>query len=152
MQTITPLEMARLLRTRPVELIDVRPKKDFKRGHAAGARSIPWPGFEPHAVLAHRRLNEHAPLYLMAKGKMRATLAAGCLAGAGLESPVVVEGNWEEWVREHLPVAPASGRRMIAPVLRKLEAEGHAFLAGAARLCSLTRAHWQSVRSEKPSA
>ena len=104
MKTITPFELQMLIDQRDVELIDVRPKKDFKEFHALGARSVPLSRFEPHSVLAHRKLHRPAPLYIMLRERALASLAACSLAGAGLAEPVVVEGGIEAWAGQCLPV------------------------------------------------
>jgi peptidoglycan/xylan/chitin deacetylase (PgdA/CDA1 family)/rhodanese-related sulfurtransferase len=104
MKTITPLELQRLIDKGDVELIDVRPKRDFEKVHALVARSIPLSQFEPHSVLTHRKLDRHAPLYLMCRDNTLASLAACGLAGAGLDEPIVVEGGLEAWQRQCLPV------------------------------------------------
>jgi len=104
MKTITPFELQMLIDKRDVELIDVRPKKDFEKVHALGARSIPLSELEPHSVLAHRKLDKHAPLYIMCRRKTLASLAACSLAGAGSDEPIVVEGGLEAWEGQCLPV------------------------------------------------
>lgn len=105
MKTITPIELQMLIDQGDVELIDVRPKRDFEKVHALVARSIPLSEFEPHSVLAHRKLDRHAPLYLMCRDNTLASLAACGLAGAGLDEPIVVEGGLEAWQGQCLPVA-----------------------------------------------
>ena len=105
MKTITPIELQMLIDQCDVELIDVRSKKDFKTVHALGARSIPLSGLEPHSILAHRKLDRRAPLYIMSRERALASLAACSLAGAGLAEPVVVEGGIEAWEGQCLPVA-----------------------------------------------
>jgi rhodanese-related sulfurtransferase len=104
MKTITSFELQMLITKRGVEVIDVRPKDDFKRMHVAVAHSIPLASFEPHTVLAHRRLNKREPLYIMCDKRMLASLAAGSLAAAGLLEPVVVDGGIEAWERQCLPL------------------------------------------------
>lgn len=104
MKTITPVELQMLIDKDDVELIDVRPRKDFEKIHALTARSIPLSQFEPHSVLAHRNLDRHAPIYLMCRDTTLASLAACGLAGAGLDEPIVVEGGLEAWQGQCLPV------------------------------------------------
>ena len=104
MKTITPFELQMLIDQRDVELIDVRPKKDFKEFHALGARSVPLSRFEPHSVLAHRKLDRRAPLYIMSRERALASLAACSLAGAGLAEPIVVDGGIDAWEGQCLPV------------------------------------------------
>jgi rhodanese-related sulfurtransferase len=120
MKTITPFELQMLIDKGRVELIDVRPRKDFEKVHALGARSIPLSAFEPHSVLAHRKLDKHAPLYIMCRRKTLASLAACSLAGAGLDEPIVVEGGLEAWEEQCLPVARKKTWRM--PVMDTLTA------------------------------
>lgn len=112
MKTITPFELQMLIDKNDVELIDVRPRKDFEKVHALPARSIPLSEFEPHSVLAHRKLDRHAPLYLMCRRKTLASLAACGLAGAGLDEAVVVEGGLEAWQNQGLPVVRSTSWRM----------------------------------------
>jgi rhodanese-related sulfurtransferase len=104
MNTITPFELQMLIDQCAVELIDVRPKRDFKKVHASVARSIPLSELEPHSVLAHRKLARCAPLYIMSREKALASLAACSLSSAGLAQPVVVEGGIEAWEGQCLPV------------------------------------------------
>ena len=112
MKTITPFELQLLVDKRDVELIDVRPNNDFKKVHALMARSIPLSEFEPHSVLAHRKLDKHEPLYIMCRRKTLASLAACSLAGAGLDEPIVVEGGLEAWEGQCLPVVRKKSWRM----------------------------------------
>jgi rhodanese-related sulfurtransferase len=114
MKTITPFELQILIDKRHVELIDVRPKKDFNKVHALVARSIPLSELEPHSVLSHRKLDKSAPLYIMCRSKALASLAACSLAGAGLAEPVVVDGGIEAWEGQCLPVVRKKFWRMPA--------------------------------------
>ena len=127
MQTITPFELQMLIGQRDIELIDVRPKKDFTEVHALGARSIPLSRLEPHSVLARRKLDRRAPLYIMSRERALASLAACSLAGAGLAEPVVVEGGIEAWEEQCLPMVRNNPRRR--PVMN---ASKIAMLAGFA--------------------
>ena len=112
MKTITPFELQMLIDKNRVELIDVRPREEFEKVHVLGARSIPLSEFEPHSVLAHRKLDKHEPLYIMSRRKTLASLAVCGLAGAGLAEPIVVEGGLEAWEKQCLPVARKQSWRM----------------------------------------
>jgi rhodanese-related sulfurtransferase len=112
MKTITPFELQLLIDQCDVELIDVRPKKDFKKVHALGARSVPLSDLEPHSVLAHRKLDRRAPLYIMSREKAEASLTVCSLGGAGLVNPVVVEGGIKAWKGQCLPVVRNKPWRM----------------------------------------
>jgi rhodanese-related sulfurtransferase len=134
MKTITPFELQLLIDRGDVELIDVRPKKDFEKVHALTARSIPLSSFEPHSVLAHRKLDKHAPLYLMCRRKTLATLAACGLAGAGLDEPIVVEGGFEAWQGQCLPVVRK--KFWQSPRISALKTMLHAVMAAPLSLVS----------------
>jgi rhodanese-related sulfurtransferase len=112
MKTITPFKLQMLIDQGDVELIDVRPRKDFEKVHALVARSIPLSEFEPHSVLAHRKLDRGAPLYIMSHERSLSSLAACSLAGTGLTEPIVVEGGIEEWEDQCLPVERGKSRRI----------------------------------------
>jgi rhodanese-related sulfurtransferase len=126
MKTIAPFELQLLINKRGVEVIDVRPKNDFKSVHVGVARSIPLAKFEPHTVLAHRRLDKREPLYIMCHKRMLASLAAGSLAAAGLREPVVVDGGIEAWERECLPLVRERPRRNVGvTIMNTLLLWGH---------------------------
>jgi rhodanese-related sulfurtransferase len=126
MKTITPFELQMLIDKGPVELIDVRPAQDFERVHPLGARSIPLSDLEPHSMLAHRKLDRHAPLYIICRRKTLASLAACSLASAGLDEPIVVDGGLEAWEEQCLPVVrEKSWRRLLIDRLRQLGALAH---------------------------
>jgi rhodanese-related sulfurtransferase len=112
MKTITPFELQLLIDKRNVELIDVRPKKEFNTVHVLLSRSIPLSEFEPHSVLSHRKLDKRAPLYIMCRKRVLASLAACDLAAAGLAEPIVVDGGIEAWERQCLPVVRKRSWRM----------------------------------------
>ena len=84
MKTITPFELQMLIDRRYVEVIDFRLLPDFKKSHVFVARSITLKNFEPHVVLAHRRGEKDAPIYIIAERKAQACLVACGLASAGL--------------------------------------------------------------------
>ena len=104
MKTITPIALRRLMDVGRIELIDVRRQDDFRKVHALGARSVPLRRFEPHSVLAHRKLDRGAPLYLMCDKSMLASAAAGSLSGAGFDKSIVVQGGLEAWLEQGMLV------------------------------------------------
>jgi rhodanese-related sulfurtransferase len=134
MKTISPVELQMLIDKTDVELIDVRPRKDFERVHAWPARSIPLSQFEPHSVLAHRQLDRHAPIYLMCRDTTLASLAACGLAGAGLDEPIVVEGGLEAWQGQCLPVVRKKFWQI--PKIAALKTVLHAVIAAPLTLAS----------------
>lgn len=134
MKTITPVELQMLIDKGSVELIDVRSKKAFRLRHALGARSVPLKDFEPHSVLAHRRIERRMPLYLMGEKKMIVSFAAGCLAGAGLQCPVVVDGGMQAWDEQALPVVGEGIWPTLQAASTRMVSAGRALLTRAARL------------------
>ena len=116
MNTITPLELEALIDNgKPVEIIDVRPRKDFKRVHALGARSVPLAEFDAPTIFKNRKLDKNAPLYIMCRKRTLAELAAESLQDAGFAEPIIVDGGIEEWERHGLPVVCKEWPRVYAP-------------------------------------
>lgn len=121
MKTITPFELQMLIDQRYVEVIDVRPKRDFERVHVLVARSIPLKKFEPRSVLAHRRGEAHTPMYIFGERNAVASLAACGLASAGLSEAVVIDGGVGAWEPRSLPVVRTrSWQNFLQPLLRRI--------------------------------
>jgi rhodanese-related sulfurtransferase len=109
MNTIHPAGLARLLSNHEVfDLIDVRPKEEFKRLHIPGARSNPLNEMTPVKILRERKLPASAPLFVVSQDRALAGMAAGILRGAGCIQPVVVEGGMETWEAQGLPAVHTS--------------------------------------------
>ena len=105
MITIHSSAMAALIDKRqPLDLIDVRTKQEFQSFHIRGARSFPLRELSAAKVLQGRKREATEPLYIICNNRVRASLAAGMLTGAGCRHPVVVDGGMETWVREGLSV------------------------------------------------
>lgn len=104
MITIDPTDFATLvLNQTPLDLIDVRPKKEFERMHIAGARNAPLNQMSPPKVLRERALPDSEPVFLISDDRAVAGMAAGMLRGAGCSQPVVIDGGMERWEAQHLP-------------------------------------------------
>jgi rhodanese-related sulfurtransferase len=111
MTTINPHTFADLIGTHAaVELIDVRPRAAFEREHIRGARSIPLSDLHAARIVQDRGLRNSRPLFLVCDGRLRASLAAGLLRGAGCLEPVVMEGGMESWRGLGLPTLQPYGR------------------------------------------
>jgi rhodanese-related sulfurtransferase len=105
MITIHSSAMAALIDKRqPLDLIDVRTKQEFRSFHIRGAQSFPLRDLSAAKVLRGRKREATEPLYIICNNRVRASLAAGMLTGAGCRQPVVVDGGMNIWVRQGLPV------------------------------------------------
>jgi rhodanese-related sulfurtransferase len=105
MITIHSFGLAALIDKRqPLDLIDVRTKQEFRSFHIRGARSFPLKELSAPKLLHGRKREAPEPLYIICNNRVRASLAAGMLTGAGCRHPVVVDGGMNTWVRQGLPV------------------------------------------------
>src|SRR5438552_10037916 len=94
----------------PIELIDVRSKKEFDAMHIPGAESLPFG--EPAAAGIFRRLRptRERACVMAADGRARASLATGILRSAGCVNAVPVDSGMKDWV------APVRQKRIAANV------------------------------------
>jgi len=87
----------------PIELIDVRPRKEFLAMHIPKARSVPFAELANPQVFSRRRPTTDR-VYVIAKNRMQGSLAAGILRASGYLSAVPIEGGMEAWVAQDFPV------------------------------------------------
>ena len=105
MTTIHPLGLAKAIADdKTFELLDVRSRKEFERGHIRGARSAPLRALQAARLVHERGLTNPAPLFLVSDRQPSASLAAGMLRAAGCVHPVVLEGGMHLWEAQGLPV------------------------------------------------
>ena len=105
MTTIHPLGLAKAIADHETfELLDIRSREEFDRGHIRGARSVPLRTLQPARLLHERDPRNPAPLFLISDRQASASLAAGMLRAAGCVQPVVVEGGMHLWEAQGLPV------------------------------------------------
>ncbi len=97
-------ELECLLERAEVDLVDVRPEREFEKMHAWGARSLPLSKLDPHSFAVAHLGNGSLSLCLMGDRTLRASVAAGLIAGTGLANPRVLEGGLQDWVKQGLPV------------------------------------------------
>lgn len=110
MITIDPADLATLVLNHvPLDLVDVRPKKEFERLHIPGARSAPLNQMSPPKVLHERALPDSEPVFLISEDRA----LAGMLRGAGCSRPVVIDGGMERWEAQDFPTICA--RRLHRP-------------------------------------
>lgn len=88
----------------PVEIVDVRPRRDFEKKHAAGSHSLPFNEFTREALAHSRELPESEPLYLISANDERAQIVADQMDEYGTGEGIVVEGGMEAWDLNGLPV------------------------------------------------
>jgi rhodanese-related sulfurtransferase len=100
-----PYELqGQLSRNEPVTVVDVRLPSDFNAGHIPGAINLPQGKWHTLAGLDKSRT---AVVYCYSQTCKLAAAAAVEFASAGI--PVVeMEGGFEAWVKNRLPVEPAA--------------------------------------------
>ena len=87
----------------PVDLIDIRPKTEFRAMHIAGARSIPFSQLaKPKGFRRFRPTIES--VYVISDDRAKASLATGILRACGYMNAIVVEGGMKAWNSQGLPV------------------------------------------------
>jgi rhodanese-related sulfurtransferase len=131
MITIHPMRIAMLVdKHRPFDLIDVRTEQEFRSFHIRGAQSFPLRELSGPKLLRERKLPARQPLFIISSNRVRASLAAGILNGAGCLQPIVVDGGMDAWMSRGLPV-----------VWKRLSWNA-AVTAFCRRLIGLTRGPW----------
>jgi rhodanese-related sulfurtransferase len=88
----------------PIELIDVRPKKEFAAMHIPGARSVPFGELAATTIFRRRRTTTERVYVISAGGQARASLARGILRSAGCVNAVPVDGGMKDWVARGFPL------------------------------------------------
>ena len=112
----------------PLDLIDIRPKDEFRAVHIPGARSVPFAQLaRPKGFRRFRRTIES--VYVISDDRAKASLATGILRACGYMNAIVVEGGMKAWASQGLPTSKAE-----APIkLRNLLNAGSVLLGlGAA--------------------
>ena len=105
MKTIAPVELQKLLTTRPaLPVIDVRTPVEFAEVHVPQAQNIPLDELAPGSLPFSR----DQPVYLLCRSGQRATKAAAKFARDGFTLLVVVEGGTLAWIAANLPVTRGS--------------------------------------------
>jgi rhodanese-related sulfurtransferase len=105
MKTIHPLKLEALLEaSRPVEIVDIRPRAEFEKIHIEGAHSIPSAEISAEKLVCTRALLQTEPLYLVSESGALAQLQACDLERQGLDNVVIVSGGMRRWKSDGLPV------------------------------------------------
>jgi len=88
----------------PVELIDVRSRKEFAAMHIPGARSVPFGELAATKIFRRERPTRERVYVISAGGHARASLATGILRSAGCVNAVPVDGGMKDWVARGFPL------------------------------------------------
>jgi rhodanese-related sulfurtransferase len=88
----------------PIELIDVRSRKEFAAMHIPGARSVPFGELATTKIFRTGRPTTERVYVISAGGHARASLATGILRSAGCVNAVPVDGGMKDWVARGFPL------------------------------------------------
>jgi rhodanese-related sulfurtransferase len=100
-----------------VDLIDIRPKKEFDAMHILGARSLPLAELsQPH--LFRRNTPMAGRVYIISDNRGSGSLAAGILRASGEIDAVVLDGGMKAWVGKGFPVLHAASSLKLSTLLR----------------------------------
>jgi len=88
----------------PIELIDVRSKKEFAAMHIPGARSVPLVSWRRRRFFEESAPTRERVYVISAGGHARASLATGILRSAGCVNAVPVDGGMKDWVARGFPL------------------------------------------------
>jgi rhodanese-related sulfurtransferase len=98
---VATAEAVRLVNREKGVLIDVSEPEEFAKGHAVGARNIPFGQLEGHQSLPS---NKALPLVVVCPTGARASRAAGMLRKLGYEKAAPLAGGLKAWREANLPV------------------------------------------------
>lgn len=98
---LTPAQAVQVINREKGVLIDVSEPEEYAKGHAVGARNIPFGQLEGHKQLPS---NKALPLVLVCPTGARAGRAAGMLRKLGYEKAQVLAGGLKAWRDASLPV------------------------------------------------
>lgn len=105
LRSISPGELYRRSQEgEAVEIIDVRSPRDFAVAHVPAARSVPFEGLDPVAVMAARERPGEEALYVICQIGRRSADACAQFLRAGFTNVVNVEGGTRAWQQAGLPV------------------------------------------------
>ena len=88
----------------PIELIDVRSRKEFAAMHIPGARSVPFGELAATRIFRRERPTTERVYVISAGGHARASLATGILRSAGCVNAVPVDGGMKDWLARGFPL------------------------------------------------
>jgi rhodanese-related sulfurtransferase len=104
MKAIRTGELRALLESdQPVEILDIRPRRQFQDAHIEGSHSLPSAEVSAASVLLSRQLLSTEPLYLVSQGGAMAQLSAFELERQGLDNLIAVAGGMHAWQHDGFP-------------------------------------------------
>lgn len=111
-RTITPQELAELLKKNKYDLLDVRTPVEHRELRAPEARNVPLDRLDPHQVMQGRNGNKDEPLYVICRSGSRGHQACEKFLAAGFTNVFNVEGGTLAWAQLGLPVI--RGRKAVS--------------------------------------
>ncbi len=105
MKAIQPAELENLLDAdQPIEIVDIRPRRKFEKGHIDGARWLPPCALSIETLVCSRQLLPTEPLYLVSETGASAHASASELERQGLNNLIVVTGGIRAWQHDGFQV------------------------------------------------
>ena len=104
---VTPFElMKRLDAGENLAIVDLRPEKEFSRGHIEGSFNVSVKELEARINEKNTDFEAYKdnPLVLVCASDMHSIQAANKLKGQGFSNVSVVRGGINRWKRKHLPL------------------------------------------------
>lgn len=108
-QNVSARQLADLLRSPGVHLVDVRTPDEFETVRIAGAVNLPLDRLDPAAL--RDRIGADAAVYCVCQTGTRSQLAAATLRSAGFTHVVHVDGGTNAWAMAGLPVVRGARAR-----------------------------------------
>lgn len=104
-EDISPARAAELVRESDAQLIDVRTPEEVEAGHIEGSLHIELEQLPAQAA----EIERERPVVFYCRSGSRSALAAQAFAASGYSAHNLT-GGLEAWVKDGLPIEPASGR------------------------------------------
>ncbi len=101
-QFVSPTELTLKVNREDAVVLDIRGADDFKKGHIAGARSLPLAQLPTQIESLEK--SKDAPIIVVCFAGMSAQGAAKQLLAAGFTKVFVLTGGMQKWVGDSLPV------------------------------------------------
>lgn len=101
-QFVSPTELTLKVNREDAVVLDIRGVEDFKKGHIAGARSLPLAQLSTQIDSLEK--SKDAPIIVVCFAGMSAQGAAKQLVAAGFTKVFVLTGGMQKWVGDSLPV------------------------------------------------
>ncbi len=99
---VTPTELTLKVNREDAVVLDIRGVEDFKKGHIAGARSLPLAQLPTQ--LDSLEKSKDVPIVVVCFAGMSAQGAAKQLLAAGFSKVFVLTGGMQKWTGDSLPV------------------------------------------------